>query len=62
MGDPDWPGRSKQKEGTMKSILFLTIVICVAGLITAIMAWPRSKPKSHEMDSAEILKVLRGKS
>ena len=43
----------------MNSILFLTLMVLLAGLITAIMNWPRSKPKSHEMDSAEILKVLR---
>jgi len=46
----------------MNSIIFLILMVCLAALITAIINWPRSKPKSYEMDSAEILKHLRGKS
>lgn len=45
----------------MIDILILTGVVLIAALVTALALWPWGKPESHEMDSAEILKALRGK-
>jgi len=44
--------------------MFLVITVCVAGFVTAIIMWIdrcRDKPKTHDVDSAEIIKALRRK-
>ena len=45
----------------MTDILIWTLVVLAAGLVTAVIVWPRGKPESHEMDSAEVIKALRRK-
>ena len=46
----------------MTDILIWTAVVLAAGLVTAVIVWPkRIKPTSHDIDSAEVIKALRGK-
>ena len=47
----------------MNSILFLTLMICAAGLVTAIIVYFDREPEPEEriLDSAEIIKALKVK-
>ena len=45
----------------MTDILIWTGVVLVAALITAVIVWHKGKPESHDVDSAEVIKALRGK-
>ena len=45
----------------MTDILIWTGVVLAAGLVTALILWPKGKPESHDVDSAEVIKALRGK-
>jgi len=48
----------------MTDILIWTLVVLVAGFVTAIIMWVdscRDKPKTHEVDSAEVIRALRRK-
>ena len=46
----------------MNSIIFLILMAAAAGLVTALIVWADSdKPKTYELDSAEVLKRLAEK-
>lgn len=45
----------------MFDLLIWTAVVLVAALVTAVIVWPKGKPPVHDVDSAEIIKALRGK-
>ena len=46
----------------MTDILIWTLVVLVTGFVTAVIVWPKGgKPESHDVDSAEVIKALRGK-
>ena len=53
------------KRKAMNSILFLTLMVCAAGLVTAIIVYfdrdTDTDNNSGMMDSAEIIKALRDK-
>ena len=46
----------------MNSIIFLILMAGAAGVITAFLLWTdKGGPETHEIDSAELIRVLGGK-
>ena len=45
----------------MNDTLIWTGVVLAAGLVTAVIVWPSRKPKTYELDGADIIKALGGK-
>ena len=43
------------------TVTIIFVLVMVAALITAVIVWPSRKPKTYELDGADIIKALGGK-